>query len=221
MDKAPKPLAFGDALAQFIHRHNRRFYARLRGVGVGVFAYDYRGFGESDQRPIDEQGLYRDAQAAYDFLRKARGVPANRIVLFGHSLGSGVAVELATHADAAGLVLEGAFTGLDRVAAERYPYFPVRAVMANHFDSIDRISRVSMPKLIVHARDDDAIPIAHGRALFARAKEPKQFVEVAGGHEDAYRLDPRYLQAFAVFVRRIAPEHGPSGESPPPRPTAR
>jgi hypothetical protein len=183
---------------------------------VGILAYDYRGFGESEKRPIAEAGLYGDAQGAYDFLHRTRGVPANRIVIFGHSLGSGVAVELATHADAAGLVLEGAYTGVDLVAKERYPYFPVRTIMSNHFDSIDRIDHVSMPKLFLHARDDAIIPFSEGRTLFAKAKEPKEFVELHGGHEDAYRLDPHYLQAFAAFVRRVAPDRGPSGESPAP-----
>ncbi len=192
------------------------YYARLRATGVGIFAYDYRGFGESEKRPIGEAGLYSDAQGAYDFLRKTRGVPASRIVIFGHSLGSGVAVELATHADAAGLVVEGAYTGVDLVAKERYPYFPVRAIMSNHFDSIDRIDHVSMPKLFLHARDDAIIPFDEGRALFAKASEPKEFVELHGGHEDSYRLDPRYLESFAAFVRRVAPDHGPAGESSPP-----
>lgn len=191
------------------------FYARLRAIGVGILAFDYRGFGESDARPMVEAGLYRDAQAAYEFLRRTRGVPANRIVLFGHSLGSGVAVELATHAEAAGLVLEGAFTAVDRVAQELYPYFPVRAIMANHFASIDRIPRVAMPKLILHATDDAVIPFAHSRALFEATTEPKQLVALTGGHEDAYALDPRYLQAFAAFVRRVTPGAGQSGESPP------
>lgn len=189
------------------------FYARLRNLGLAVLAYDYRGFGESEKRAISEAGLYADAQAAYDFLRHVRGVPPERIVIFGHSLGSGVAVELATHAEAAGLVLEGAFTGVDLVAQQRYPWFPVRAVMSNHFDSIDRIDRVSMPKLFLHAGDDAVIPIALGRELLRKAREPKRLVEVTGGHEDAFRLDPLYMQAFAGFVRRVVPESGPAAES--------
>jgi fermentation-respiration switch protein FrsA (DUF1100 family) len=192
------------------------FYARLRQLGVGILAYDYRSFGASESRPLTESGLYSDAQGAYDYLRKVRGIPANRIVIFGHSLGSGVAVQLATHVEAAGLIVEGAYTGVDLVAAERYPLLPVRAIMANHFDSIDRIDSVSMPKLFLHASDDRVIPFAQGRALAAKAKEPKQFVELTGGHEDAYRLDPRYLQSFGTFVRQLAPSGGPAGESPSP-----
>lgn len=192
------------------------FYARLRNLGVGLLAYDYRGYGGSEKRPIAEAGLYADAQGAYDYLRTALGVPPSRIILFGHSLGSGVAIELATHAGAAGLIVEGAYTGLDRVAAERYPLFPVRALMSNHFPSLERIDRVSMPKLFLHARDDAVIPFAQGRALYDKAKEPRQFVETTGGHEDAYRLDPRYLAAFAAFVNRLSPSQGPQGESPVP-----
>ncbi|MCX5768560.1 MAG: alpha/beta hydrolase [Gemmatimonadetes bacterium] len=190
------------------------FYTRLRALGVGLFAYEYRGFGASEKRPITEAGLYNDAQGAYDYLRKTLGVPSNRIIIFGHSLGSGVAIELATHAEAAGLIVEGAYTGVDRVAAERYPIFPIRALMANHFPSLERIDRVSMPKLFLHANNDAVIPFAHGRALYNRAREPREFVETGGGHEDAYRLDPRYLESFGAFVRRVAPSQGPQGESP-------
>ena len=193
------------------------FYARLRNLGVGLFAYDYRGFGASEKRPIAEAGLYADAQGAYDYLRNTLHVPPQRIIIFGHSLGSGVAVELATHADAAGLIVEGAYTGVDRVAAERYPMLPVRAMMANHFPSIDRIDRVSMPKLFLHANDDAVIPFAQGRALYEKAREPKQFVETGGGHENAYRLDPRYLESFGAFVRRVSAAQGPQGESPVPQ----
>ncbi len=192
------------------------FYARLRVVGASILAYDYRGFGESEKRPIDEQGLYRDAEGAYNYLRRVRGVPAARIIIFGHSLGSGVAAELATHTEAAGFVVEGAFTGVDARAQELYPFFPVQALMSNHFPSLARIDRVSMPKLFLHAVDDSVIPIAHGRALFDKAREPKEFVELTGGHEDSYRLDPRYMEAFSRFVRRLEPGNGPAGESPAP-----
>lgn len=197
------------------------FYARLRAIGVNILAYDYRGFGESEKRPIDEPGLYRDAEGAYNYLRRVRGVSAGRIIIFGHSLGSGVATELATHAEAAGFVVEGAFTGIDARAEELYPYFPLQALMVNHFPSLARIDRVSMPKLFLHAVDDAVIPIAHGRALFAKAREPKELVELTGGHEDSYRLDPRYMEAFSRFVRRLSPGSEPAGESPAPRDIAR
>ncbi len=189
------------------------FYARIRSMGVGIFAYDYRGFGQSELRAITETGVYADAQGAYDYLRKVRGIPPERIIIFGHSLGSGVAIELATHAEAAGLVVEGAYTAVDDVAAEQYPMFPVRAVMANHFRSIDRIAKVSMPKLFMHATDDQIIPYAHGRKLFDAAKEPRQFADLTGGHEDAYREDPRYLTAFGAFVKRVAPGASVPAES--------
>jgi fermentation-respiration switch protein FrsA (DUF1100 family) len=189
------------------------FYARIRSMGVGILAYDYRGFGQSETRAITEAGVYADAQGAYDYLRKVLGVPPERIIIFGHSLGSGVAIELATHAEAAGLVVEGAYTAVDDVAAEQYPMFPVRAVMANHFRSIDRIATVSMPKLFMHATDDQVIPYAHGRKLFDTAKEPRQFVDLIGGHEDAYREDPRYLATFGGFVKRVAPGASVPAES--------
>ena len=179
------------------------FYARLRALGVGILAFDYRGFGASDERAPTEAGLYLDAQAAYGFLRATRGIPADRIVIFGHSLGSGVAVDLAARDSAAGLVLEGAYTSVPEAGQRRFPIMPVRLIASNRFASIDKISRVAMPKLLLHARDDGVIPFDLGERLFNRAGEPKRFQELTGGHEDAFRLDPRYFEAFGMFLRSL------------------
>jgi uncharacterized protein len=160
---------------------------QLHDLGTGVLAVDYRGYGESDGTP-SEAGLYADARAAYDYLRDSLGIPPTRIVIYGHSLGSGVAVELATQVPAAGLVVEGGFTSVPDRGAEVYPWLPVHLMARNRFASIDRIGAVRMPVLVIHGRDDSTVPIAHGRRLFAAAPEPKQFLEVAGGHDDAYRV---------------------------------
>jgi fermentation-respiration switch protein FrsA (DUF1100 family) len=180
-----------------------RYYDHLRRIGVNVLAFDYRGFGESGGA-ISEAGLYRDADAAYRYLRTARGVPPERIVIFGHSLGSAVAIELATRVPAAGLVVEGALTSVPDRAGELYPFLPVSLVAASRFASRERIAAVRMPKLLLHATADDVIPLAHGRRLFALAAEPKRLVELDGGHDDAYTVDrARYFAAFAAFVREV------------------
>ncbi len=196
------------------------FYARLRALGVGVMAYDYRGYGESEQRPIDEQGLYADAKGAYEFLRHVRGVPANRIVIFGHSLGTGVATELATGNEAAGLVLEDAYTSIPDIGQQRYPLLPVKLIAANRFETISKIDRISMPKLFMSAEDDAVIPFAHGRAVFEKAKQPKQFVTLHGGHIDAFKLDPQYWSSFGSFVQQLAADQA-TAESPAPAKTGR
>jgi fermentation-respiration switch protein FrsA (DUF1100 family) len=105
-------------------------YAGLHQLGLSLLAFDYRGYGESGGIPT-EAGLYQDADAAYRYLREQRGVPANRIVIFGHSLGSAVAIDLATRVPAAGLIVEGAFTSATDRGQELYPYIPVRWIAAS------------------------------------------------------------------------------------------
>ena len=197
------------------------FYARLRALGVGVLAYDYRGYGESEQRPINEEGVYLDARAAYEYLRHVRGIPPNRIVIFGHSLGTGVAVELAAGNEAAGLVLEDSYTSIPDLGQERYPFLPVKFIAANRFDTINKIDRISMPKLFMSAEDDAVIPFAHGRAVFEKAKQPKQFVTLRGGHIDAFKLDPLYWTSFGTFVQQLAADQATVPESPAPTRTGR
>ena len=178
-------------------------YASLRALGLSLLAFDYRGYGESEGTP-SEAGLYRDADAAYQYLRGGLRVPPERIIVFGHSLGSAVAVDLASRVPAAGLILDGALTSVIERGAELYPYIPVRWIGRSRFSSIDKISRVSIPKLFLHARADDVVPLAHGRRLFEAALPPKTFVELNGGHGDAFELDSAtYFGSIRRFVEAV------------------
>jgi fermentation-respiration switch protein FrsA (DUF1100 family) len=168
--------------------------AQLQRLGAGVLAFDYRGYGENEGE-VSEAGLYRDAHAAYAFLRDSLGIPPERIVIYGHSLGSAVAVELASAVPAAGLIVEGAFTSAPDLGQELYPWLPVRALARSRFASLERIPQVTMPLLVIHGRDDLTIPIAHGRRLFAAARAPKTFLEVAGGHDDAFLVGQSEYEA--------------------------
>jgi uncharacterized protein len=175
-------------------------YAGLRALGLSLLAFDYRGYGESEGAP-SEAGLYRDAEAAYHYLRGELRVQPERIIVFGHSLGSTVAVDLASRAPAAGLILEGALTSVMERGAELYPYIPVRWIGRSRFSSIDKIPRVHIPQLFLHARADDVVPLAHGRRLFEAALPPKTFVELNGGHGDAFELDSAtYFGSIRQFV---------------------
>ncbi len=179
-----------------------RAWARFRQLGFGVFAVDYRGYGASGGRP-SEAGLYRDADSAYAYLTGTLHVAPPRIVIYGYSLGSAVAIDLAGRVPAAGLVVEGAFTSIPDRGAELYPYVPVRWLARIRFASIDKIARVSTPKLFIHGQDDTIVPIAHGRRLFAAALPPKEFKMVAGGHTDAFERDPAFFATIAAFTREL------------------
>ena len=174
-------------------------WARFRNMGLGVLAVDYRGYGESGGAP-SEAGLYRDAAAAYAYLITDEHVPPSRIVIYGYSLGSAIAIDLAARVPAAGMIVEGAFLSIPARGAELYPYLPVSLLARNRFASVDKIARVAMPKLFVHAREDAEIPIAHARRLFDLAPAPKRIQEVAGGHTTAYKVDPVFFDTIADFV---------------------
>jgi fermentation-respiration switch protein FrsA (DUF1100 family) len=181
-------LLHGNADSTF-SRWQVRHCEALREAGFDILEIDYRGFGLTPGQP-SETGMYEDAEAAYEALLQ-RGVPANRIILLGHSLGSGPAVLLATRHEAAALVLFGAFTSLPDAAAYRYPYLPVRMAVKIQFNSLARIGAVHMPIVIAHSRGDKVIPYSEGIELFAAAHEPKRFIALEptddrlGGHVDA------------------------------------
>lgn len=181
------------------------FYSLMRDLGISLFAFDYRGYGESSGAP-EERGVYDDATASYDYLTRTLGVPADRIVVFGHSLGSGVAIELASRVPAAGLVVEGAYTSIVDRGQELYPLLPIRLMASQRFPSIDRIRSIAIPKLFLHSPEDTEIPYVHGQRLFAAAREPKRLVSVRGGHENAYRVDTRvYYGAVEGLLNEVAP----------------
>jgi hypothetical protein len=178
----------------------------MRDIGANLLAFDYRGFGRSSGSP-EERGLYDDASASYEYLRRTLGVAADHIVIFGHSLGSGVAIELATRVPAAALIVEGAYASVVRMGQLRYPWLPVGMISTQRFPSIDRMASLRLPKLFLHSPEDAVIPYSEGRRLFDAALPPKRFVDVRGGHENAYRVDKSvYYGAIASLIRDVTPE---------------
>jgi fermentation-respiration switch protein FrsA (DUF1100 family) len=167
----------GDFLAGFFGR-----FRELIADGTGIVALSYRGYAGSTGHP-SEHGLLQDAATAYAFTTARYS--ADKIVVWGFSLGTGVAVALAADQRIGRLILEAPYTSTADVAASMFWYMPVRLAMRDQFRSDERIARVKVPLLIMHGSNDRAIPIVFGERLYALAHEPKQFVRFpSGGHEN-------------------------------------
>jgi uncharacterized protein len=180
-------------------------YAVLLGLGVNVFALDYRGYGNSTGQP-SETGLYHDATAAYRYLTQQRNIAPRQLILYGESLGSAVAVDLASKQPSGGVILEEAFTSAADVAQQMYPFLPMRWLVRSKFDTLDKIARINAPLLMLHSRDDELFPLRYAQRLLAAARPPKQLVVLRGGHNDAFVTSAtRYQSALRQFIAaRIA-----------------
>ena len=181
------------------HDRVQQQLAQLHALGYGVLAPEYRGFGRNPGRPT-EAGLYEDALAAYRYLTSDVAVDASRVILAGRSLGSAVAVEVATRVRPGGVLLFSPIDSIPLMGARMYPWVPVGYLASNQFDSIGKIARVTAPVVIVHALDDRWVPVSAARALFARAVGPKLLLETIGDHNGAGFNDIASLQeALAKF----------------------
>jgi len=151
--------------------------------GYGVFILGYPGYGGNEGSPSEKS--FREASLlSYEYLRNL-GLDAEDVVIYGESIGTGVAVQLAAHVEAKALILESPMTSAIDVASEHYPYLPVSLLLKDRFKSDDHIDRIEMPLLVMHGDRDTIIPIKIGQELFALAKEPKSFVTLEGaGHND-------------------------------------
>jgi len=173
--------------------------AILYGLGADVLLLDYRGYGESEGAP-SENGLYRDGDAAYDWLI-ARGFPAGGIVAYGESLGGTVATDLAARRPVGALVLESAPSSILGVARHHYPFLPVGVFLDDRYDALARIDRVSSPILILHSSDDEIVPFEMAEAMLAAARAPKRLVRLRGGHNDCFVVSAAiYRAALREFL---------------------
>jgi uncharacterized protein len=201
-DAGPWVLFLHGNAANIASNVNISHYRLLKSLGLNVLAPEYRGFGGLDGVPT-EAALEADARVGYEYLRVTRGIPASRIVIYGWSLGSAVAVDVASQVDQAAVILEGAPASLVDIGQHRYPFFPVRLIMRNQFESIRQIDRIRSPILFLHSPDDAVIPIAEGRRLFEAARGDKMFVEVLGGHVHASEVDAsHFYDAIAPFLKQ-------------------
>ncbi len=179
----------------------------FRSMGYSVLLFDYRGYGNSTGSP-SEDGVYLDAEAAYDYLVQEKKHAPSQIVLYGESLGGAVAIELALRRDCLAVITESAFTSLPDVAAHHYPWLPARWLARARFDNATKLPRIDCPYLVIHGPDDEIVPFTHSETLFELANEPKARIDIHGGHNDGgFQIDRarrKQVEAFLVesWLRR-------------------
>ena len=201
----PHPSA--DATLLFCHGNAGNISHRLDSIrlfhelGLNVLIIDYRGYGLGSGTTT-EQGTYRDADAAWHYLVEDRGILPESIVLFGRSLGAAVIADLAVRTRPGAVILESAFTSVPDMAARIYPWLPVRWLASYRYDNADKIRKIAAPVLVIHSRGDEIIPFEQGERLYAQASEPKQMLELQGGHNDGFHVSrERYRPAVGGFIR--------------------
>jgi uncharacterized protein len=194
--------------------HRLGWIEQLRGTRSNIFIIDYRGYGRSEGEPF-EDGLYRDARAAWEWWN-ARRKEGDGLVLLGESLGGAVAVNLAARVPCDGLVLQSTFSSGKDLARRLFPLGLLRPLAGVRFDSAAEIRSVRCPKLVIHGDRDSIVPIDLGRSLYGAAPEPKLFVTVPGAdHNDLVAVGGRdYLRAIGDFLEGLPRAGAPSQEPP-------
>jgi fermentation-respiration switch protein FrsA (DUF1100 family) len=180
-------------------------YHFLRDLPANVLAVEYRGYGRSEGQP-SEDGLYQDAEAAWDYAVHNRGISPNRIIAFGASLGTAVAVDLAAKRDVAGIVLVAPFASSKAVARHVYPFLPgIGSVVRSKFDTAAKLTQVRAPILLVHCTGDPVLPFVLGEEVYGLAHKPKLFLRVEGPcHEEALLMAPAANRVQLLsFLRQI------------------
>jgi fermentation-respiration switch protein FrsA (DUF1100 family) len=187
--------------ANLSSRGNVTRYHQLGNLGLGVFAPEYPGFSDLPGVPSEQASL--DAgREAYAYLRAVKKVPADHIIIYGWSLGSGVAIPVASEVKEGALIVEGAFTSVMRRAQAMYPYLPITWMVHNPFLSEDHMGDVHAPVLFLHSPEDRVVPFTDGQKLYQLARGPKQFVELHGGHVTPNLQDEdHYLEGISTFLR--------------------
>ncbi len=182
--------------------HRLEKIAILRKTGTNIFIIDYRGYGKSSGKP-SEKGLYADALAAYRYLTEELFIAPRNIILYGESLGAAVAVNLAAQTEVKALILEGSFSSARDIGKKLYPYLPM-CFASDLFNSLEKIRKIKAPKLFFHSPDDEIVPFALGRKLYAAASGPKQFKALKGGHNWAFADSSGvYLQEIIKFLESL------------------
>ncbi len=180
------------------------YLEELRRAGFAVLAFDYRGYGMSTGAPPSAKGATSDMEAVYHYAVKALAIPPSRLVLYGRSVGSGPATDLAARVPIGGLVLESAFVSAFRVLTK------VSLLPFDRFHNLRHIRRVRAPVLVIHGTDDEVIPVSHGRLLYEAAGQPKQALWIDGAHHNdvPFVAGARYWSTLAAFGRQVGTAAG-------------
>ncbi|UCD78941.1 MAG: alpha/beta fold hydrolase [Desulfobacterales bacterium] len=181
--------------------HVKRFHK----LGFSVFIISYRGYGKSDGSFPTEAQVNEDAEAAWHYLTNDRQIDPAQIVIYGHSLGGAVGIQLAlNHPQAGGLIVEATFTSIYDMAMlkKTYSLFPIRLILDQHFDSLSKVDRLSLPVLFMHGTADNLVPADMSRELYARANPPKRLTLIpGGGHNNSAAVGGQlYLDAVQDFA---------------------
>jgi len=185
--------------------HRLEKLALFHYIGADTLIIDYRGYGKSTGEP-GEEGINRDARAAYRWLTDNRSVDPKRIIVYGESLGAAVAVHLASEVPTGGVIVESGFTSVPDIAQKMFPFLPTRWIVRHKYNSIDKVHAINAPLLILHSRDDELFEMSHPERLLAAAQPPKRLVELRGGHNDAFLVSAdTYREALAAFLAEVRP----------------
>jgi len=176
---------------------------QLHDLRLQVFIFDYRGYGRSEGNP-SEYGTYLDAEAAWLYLTQERGVLPDKLIIHGRSLGGAIAVQLASKHNPAGLIVEDTPTSIPELGNDLYPFFPLwllNWLSRSDYNAAEYIQKIRCPVLVMHSTSDEMIPFKHGQRLFEAANKPKKFVELSGGHNDAFIVSGTiYTESLSEFV---------------------
>ncbi|MBU1155444.1 MAG: alpha/beta hydrolase [Proteobacteria bacterium] len=190
--------------------HRLENLALLNRAGMAVFIFDYRGFGQSQGKP-SEQGMYLDAEAAWQWAQGQAQSQGGRVVIFGRSLGGVAATYLASRQQPAGLILESTFTNLGAMAKSFFPLPGLESWLGGRFNSLGRAPQVSCPVLMLHGDADQVVPYRLGQELYEALPQPKRFITLQGaGHNDTYMVGgTAYFDRLAGFVADPSTPHTP------------
>jgi fermentation-respiration switch protein FrsA (DUF1100 family) len=211
VSRETSPDASAEHTLLFFHGNAGNISGRLESVqqfhklGLNVLIVDYRGYGQSTGSP-SEEGIYRDAEACWAYLTEAQDIAPQHIVVFGRSMGGGAATWIASQRQPGAVILESVFTNVPDIGAHHYSFLPVRALATNQFDNEARVADIEAPTLHIHSQEDRVVPFTLGRQVYEAAAEPKQFLEIEGGHNDGFLVSAdEYLRTIDDFLGEHLP----------------